>query len=64
MTAAVAEAQPRRRRVRVWFGEHVIADYNAELALAERFAHAMSRRFAGLMVTNDPFPPQAPAEDS
>lgn len=45
-----------RRRVRVWFGEHVIADYSAEVALAERYAHAMSRRFAGLRVTNEPMP--------
>lgn len=65
VTAAVEQAQPRRHRVRVWFGEHVIADYNTEPAF-ERYAHAMSRRFAGLRVTNDPFPstPQTPAEDS
>lgn len=49
------QAEPRRR-VRVWFGEHVIADYMAEPALAERYADAMSRRFAGLKVTNDPLP--------
>jgi hypothetical protein len=45
------------RRVRVWFGDHVIADYRAEPALAERYAAAMSRRFAGLRVTNDQVPP-------
>jgi len=38
----------------VWFGEHVVADYRAEAELAERYAAAMSRRFAGLRVTNDP----------
>jgi hypothetical protein len=65
VTAAVEQAQPRRHRARVWFGEHVIADCNAEPALAERYAHAMSR-FAGLRATNDPFPsaPETPAEDS
>jgi hypothetical protein len=42
-----------RRRVRVWFGEHVIADYCAEPLLAERYAKAMARRFAGLRVTNE-----------
>src|SRR6266516_3206912 len=35
-----------RRRVRVWFGSHVLADYRAEAELAERYAAAMSRRFA------------------
>ncbi|MFB6724833.1 hypothetical protein ACFCV3_31950 [Kribbella sp. NPDC056345] len=42
-----------RRRVRVWFGEHVIAQYIAEPALAARYEQAMRRRFAGLKVTND-----------
>ena len=56
MTTATAIQTSERRRVRVWYGEHVIADYNAEPALAERYAHAMSRRFAGLRVTNDPMP--------
>jgi hypothetical protein len=46
---------PRRRRVRVWFGNHVVADYRAEAELAERYAAAMSRRF-GLPVTSDPIP--------
>ncbi|MEV0801660.1 hypothetical protein AB0I34_28460 [Kribbella sp. NPDC050281] len=45
---------PQRRRVRVWFGDHVVADYRAEAELAERYAEAMSRRFAGLRVTSDP----------
>jgi len=48
VTTATATQTVQRRRVRVWFGEHVIADYNAEPALAERYADAMSRRFAGL----------------
>jgi hypothetical protein len=56
VTTATATQTTERRRVRVWFGEHVIADYNAEPALAERYANAMSRRFAGLRVTNDPMP--------
>ena len=56
MTTAAAIQTSERRRVRVWFGEHVIADYRAEPALAERYAHAMSRRFAGLRITNDPMP--------
>lgn len=43
-----------RKRVRVWFGVHVIASYVAEDALAERYAAAMQRRFAGLKVTVEP----------
>jgi hypothetical protein len=57
------EPATQRRRVRVWFGEHMIADYRAEPALAARYAAAMSRRFAGLRVTNDPIaPPSATLE--
>jgi len=43
----------RTVRVRVWFGQHVIADYLAEPETAGRYALAMSRRFAGLNVTLD-----------
>lgn len=46
----------KRSRVRVWFGDHAIADYTAEPELAKRYAQAMARRFAGLRVTNDPVP--------
>ncbi|MFC5268499.1 hypothetical protein ACFPJ1_40875 [Kribbella qitaiheensis] len=48
------EQQEQKRRVRVWFGRYVIADYTAEPELAQRYAKAMARRFAGLRVTNDP----------
>jgi hypothetical protein len=40
--------------VRVWFGNHVIADYSAEPELARRYTQAMARRFAGLRVTDEP----------
>lgn len=50
-----------RRRVRVWFGETVIADYRAEPAVAAEYEVAMSRRFAGLRVTNEPFAQVDPA---
>jgi hypothetical protein len=53
---AVRDAATGRRRVRVWFGRHVIADYRAEADLAERYVAAMSRRFVGLRITNDPLP--------
>ncbi len=45
-----------RRRVRVWFGAHVIADYIAEPDLAARYEQAMRKRFAGLKVTSDSVP--------
>ena len=47
---------PERRRVRVWFGKHVIADYRADADLAERYIAAMARRFVGLRITNEPIP--------
>lgn len=42
------------QRVRVWFGHQVIADYRATCDLAQRYAAAMRRRFAGLRITIDP----------
>ena len=53
MTIAEMTSRQHRRRVRVWFGEHVIAQYVAEAPLAARYEQAMRRRFAGLRVTND-----------
>jgi hypothetical protein len=44
----------------VWFGDHVVADYRAEAELADRYAAAMSRRFAGLRVTSEPVPDSDP----
>jgi hypothetical protein len=60
---AGAEAVPKRRRVRVWFGDHVVADYRAEADLADRYAAAMSRRFAGLRVSSEPIPESDPGPD-
>ncbi len=63
------EPQRIRVRVRVWFGQHVIATHVAEPALAQRYAAAMARRFAGLRVTSEQLPaggtaglPELPAE--
>lgn len=52
------------QRVRVWFGRHVIADYSARCDLAQRYAAAMRRRFAGLEITIDPIAsdPARPSE--
>ncbi|GAB3838524.1 hypothetical protein GCM10028799_79310 [Kribbella italica] len=46
----------QKMRVRVWFGDHPIADHVAEAPAAERYAAAMTRRFAGLRVTCVPVP--------
>jgi hypothetical protein len=58
VTVAGITSRQHRRRVRVWFGEHVIAQYVAEAPLAARYEQAMRRRFAGLRVTNDIFGPR------
>jgi hypothetical protein len=50
-----SDTEPRKR-VRVWFGDHTIADYTGDEAAAARFASSMQRRFAGLRVTTDPVP--------
>ena len=54
MTTLVDASQPSERRVRVWFGEHVIAEYTAEPAKAIRYQAAMTRRFFSLRVTIEP----------
>ena len=55
-------SRQHRRRVRVWFGEHVIAQYVAEAPLAARYEQAMRSRFAGLKVTNDLLGPADPLD--
>ena len=57
--AAPAPAPEEPRRVRVWFGEHVIADYKADAPTATRYAAAMSRRFVGVRITNEALPSTA-----
>ncbi|TDU87565.1 hypothetical protein EV138_1089 [Kribbella voronezhensis] len=57
MTTLAETPQPTERRVRVWFGEHVIADYTAEPAKAIRYQAAMTRRFYSLRVTIEPAVP-------
>ena len=42
-----------RRRVRLWFGQHQIADYIGQPAHADRYEAAMRRRFPGLQITNE-----------
>lgn len=57
--ATSTEPAPRGR-IRVWFGNHPIADYCAEAAMAARYAAAMGRRFPSLNITNEPI--SEPAE--
>jgi len=45
-----------RRRVRVWFGATAIADFIAPEEQAEQYQKAMTDRFGGLPITNEPFP--------
>jgi hypothetical protein len=47
------ETRPGRTRIRVWFGTHVVAEYDAVPQLAARYEDAMRRRFAGLRVTSE-----------
>ncbi|HZX05331.1 hypothetical protein [Kribbella sp.] len=54
MNACVEIPAPDARRVRVWFGAHVIADYTAAPAAADRYQAAMARRFTGLRITVEP----------
>ena len=60
--AATATRPARRHRIRVWFGEHMIADHTADEPYAERYAAAVARRFAGLKITDDLVPLQPHAE--
>jgi hypothetical protein len=43
-----------QRHVRVWFGTHVIEDHVAQPDPAASYEAAMRKRFAGLLVTNEP----------
>nr|WP_238156789.1 hypothetical protein [Kribbella sp. VKM Ac-2571] len=44
---------PPDRRVRVWFGEHLIADYIGAAEDAAQYEAGMRRRFLSLRVTNE-----------
>jgi hypothetical protein len=54
MTTLAEAPLPTDRCVKVWFGEHVIAEYTAEPETAIRYQAAMTRRFASLRVTIEP----------
>jgi hypothetical protein len=54
MIAIVHGPRPAEQRVRVWFGQHIIADYTAESAKAIRYQAGMTRRFSSLRITIEP----------
>jgi hypothetical protein len=54
MTTLADLPQPTDRRVQVWFGEHLIADYIGDPAAAAKYEAGMRRRFLSLRVTNQP----------
>lgn len=53
MTMDQAEA---RRCVRIWLGDHLIAEYVAEPDRASRYQSVMAPKFTGLRITIDPAP--------
>jgi hypothetical protein len=57
MTALVDLPHPSDRRVQVWFGPHLIADYIGGVDAAAQFEAGMRRRFLSLRVTNEPAAP-------
>lgn len=54
MTRLAEHVLPTDRRVCVWFGEHLIADYIGDPKTAASYEAAMRRRFLSLRVTNEP----------
>ena len=54
MTTFVDLPRPTNRRVQVWFGEHLIADFIGDADAAAQFEAGMRRRFLSLRVTNEP----------
>lgn len=54
MTSRTQRPLPTDRRVCVWFGEHLIADYIADRESAASYQAAIRRRFLRLRVTNEP----------
>lgn len=53
MVETPADERPADRRVRLWFGPHLLHDYRAGADAAAEYAEAIGRRFAGLKITID-----------
>ncbi|GAB3821451.1 hypothetical protein [Kribbella italica] len=54
MTTLAEMPLPTDRRVCVWFGKHLIADYTNAPDAAAGYEEAMRSRFPSLRVTNEP----------
>lgn len=47
------------RRIRIWLGDLLVAEYTAEPDQASRYQRVMTPRFAGLRITIEPISPEA-----
>jgi hypothetical protein len=46
----------RWRRIRIWLGDLLIAEYMAEREQASRYQRVMTPKFSGLRITVEPIP--------
>jgi hypothetical protein len=51
-----ADAGGARRNVRIWLGDHLIAEYVAEPDRASRYQRVMTPKFTGLRITVEAMP--------
>ncbi|MEV8374773.1 hypothetical protein AB0P21_18695 [Kribbella sp. NPDC056861] len=63
MTSPTQPVLPTSRKVCVWFGGHLIADYISDPESAASYEAAMRRRFLSLRVTNEPASTVVPDAD-
>lgn len=54
---------PSDRRVCVWFGTHLIAEFVGDPDAAVAYESGMRGRFINLRISNEPAMPQAVADD-
>ena len=54
--SAPAEVSGPLRRVRIWLGELLVAEYVADRERATRYRRVMAPRFTGLRITIEPLP--------
>ena len=56
--SAATEIPGPVRRVRIWLGELLVAEYVADREHAARYRRVMAPRFTGLRITIEPLPPE------
>lgn len=54
--SAATELPGPQRRVRIWLGELLVAEYVADRERANRYRRVMAPRFTGLRITIEPLP--------